>query len=67
MNETREYWRWEIWSDTAHRRIKTRHLMTEADALAQDPTAVRVPGTLELRPAASAGDASSLATRTPGL
>lgn len=50
MAKRTEFWRWEVWSETGPRkRIKTRHLMTEAQALERDPTAVRVPGTMELR------------------
>jgi len=64
--EQQEYWRWLMHSDTHHKRVKTRHLMTEADALAQDPTAERVPGSLELRSTQPAGDAAALATPTPG-
>jgi hypothetical protein len=50
MAKRTEFWRWEVWSETGPRkRIKTLHLMTEAQALGRDPTAVRVPGTLEIR------------------
>jgi hypothetical protein len=50
MSKRTEYWRWEINSTTPPgRRIKTKHHMTEAEALERDPTAVRVPGTLEVR------------------
>jgi hypothetical protein len=50
MARTTEFWRWEVWSETGPRkRIKTRHLMTEAVALARDPTATRVLGTMEVR------------------
>ena len=41
-------WRWRI-TDDRGRRIETRHRMTEADALAQDPTAERIDGTEERR------------------
>lgn len=41
-------WRWHI-TDDRGRRIETRHRMTEADALATDPTAERIPGTEDVR------------------
>lgn len=45
-----EFWQWVVDSETPPgKRIKTRHHMTEADALARDPTAVRVPGSLIVR------------------
>jgi hypothetical protein len=44
-----ELWRWIITSETTGKRVKTRHRMTEADALAMDPTAEKVPGSLEVR------------------
>jgi hypothetical protein len=45
-----EFWRWEVWSETGPRkRVKTRHHMTEADAMERDPTATRVAGTMEIR------------------
>jgi hypothetical protein len=45
-----EFWRWDVWSQTGPRkRIKTRHHMTEMEALARDPTAKRVPGSREVR------------------
>ena len=46
--DTLHLWRWRI-TDDRGRRISTRHLMTEADALATDPTAERIPGTEEVR------------------
>jgi hypothetical protein len=50
MAKRSEFWRWEVWTETGPRkRIKTRYLMTEAQALERDPTAVRVPGSMEVR------------------
>ena len=65
--EQREYWRWVVWSDTHHRRVTTRHRMTEADALSRDPAAERVPDSMELRRVQPVQDAAGLATKTPGL
>lgn len=45
-----EFWRWEIWAELGpRRRIKTRHHMRREDALATDPTATPIPGTMILR------------------
>lgn len=44
-----ELWRWWVTDPERGVRYATRHRMTEADALALDPTAERVPGTLEVR------------------
>jgi hypothetical protein len=45
-----EYWCWRMRSDTVpHKLITTRWHMPEAEALARDPDAERVPGTLEVR------------------
>jgi hypothetical protein len=45
-----EYWLWIVDSETPPgKRIKTRYRMTEADALARDPTSVKVPGSCEIR------------------
>lgn len=44
-----EFWRWEIWNVQGTKKVKTRHLMTEADALASHPEAVKVPGSCEIR------------------
>ena len=46
---TIDLWRWVITDPLSGRRGPTRYRMTEADALATDPTAERVPGTLERR------------------
>jgi hypothetical protein len=54
--QTVEYWRWWIVSETTGRRVKTRHLMTEAQALERDPTATRVPGTMEPRQVPEPGE-----------
>ena len=44
------YWRGYVESQTPPgKRIKTRHHMTREDALARDPTATPVPGSLEVR------------------
>ncbi len=44
-----ELWRWRITDPERGTTYATRHRMTEADALALDPAAERVPGTLEVR------------------
>ena len=44
-----EYWRWHLYSDTHRKVMPTRFHLTEAEALAIDPKAERVPGSLELR------------------
>ncbi len=44
-----EYWRWYMRSETHHKVLPTRFHLTEAEALAIDPKAERVPGSLELR------------------
>jgi hypothetical protein len=41
-------WRWRITDPSSGRRSTTRYRMTEADALATDPAAERVPGSLEV-------------------
>ncbi len=46
---TKHYWRWVVTEEWSSRRIKTRHHMTEADALERDPTAEKIPGTYECR------------------
>lgn len=46
---TVEFWRWEITDPVTGKRSKTRYRMREADALATDATATKVPGSLELR------------------
>jgi hypothetical protein len=46
---TKHYWRWVVTEEWSGRRIKTRHVMTEADALERDPTAEKIPGTYECR------------------
>lgn len=38
-------WRWRLDDDVTQRRITTRYHMTEAEALAKDPKAEKVPGT----------------------
>lgn len=43
------FWRWEITDPATGKRLKTRHRMHEADALATDQTATRIAGTIELR------------------
>jgi hypothetical protein len=45
-----EYWYWRMRSETAPNKVvTTRWRMPEAEALARDPDAERVPGTLEVR------------------
>lgn len=44
-----EYWRWVVLNETTGKRQATRYRMKEADALAMDPQAERVPGSMELR------------------
>ena len=48
MNTTATLYRWFITDDRGRRR-PTRYLMSEADALVTDPTAERVPGSMEIR------------------
>jgi hypothetical protein len=40
---TIEKWRWRLKASTTGKLYTTRHLMTEAEALAQDPAAERLP------------------------
>lgn len=44
-----EYWNWLITSETSGKRVRSRHKMTAADALAADPTATPIEGTREVR------------------
>lgn len=46
---TVELWRWRVTDPATGRAYRTRHVMTEADALALDPNAQRVDHTLERR------------------
>jgi hypothetical protein len=46
---TTEHWRWRLTSPVTGKRVNTRHRMTAADAMAQDPTADPMLGALELR------------------
>ncbi len=46
---TIELWRWRLTDPASGRTYNTRHVMTEADALALDPRAQRVEHTRELR------------------
>ena len=62
--KTIDLWRWVITDDTGRRR-PTRHRMTEADALAQDPTAERLPGTLEQRQVPDKPDERDALRATP--
>jgi hypothetical protein len=57
-----ELWRWRL-RDLRGKLIDTRYAMREADALARDPQAVRVPGTRELR---SVPDTLAEMACTPG-
>lgn len=47
--KTVELWRWRITDPANGRRYTTRHRMSAADALATDPKAERVEGSMELR------------------
>lgn len=41
-----DYWRWRLKAQTHGGKVyNSRHVMTEEQALAQDPDAVRIPGT----------------------
>lgn len=42
-------WRWRLTSEITGRRYSSRWVMSEADALALDPTAERLPHSLEVR------------------
>ena len=44
-----EYWNWMTVSQTSGKRVRSRHKMTAADALAADPTATPIEGTREVR------------------
>jgi len=44
-----ELWQYSYWSEVSQKRIRTRYLLTEADALARLKDPERVPGTRELR------------------
>lgn len=46
---TLDLWLWRVRDHTGRRRVITRYRMTEAEALASDPTAERVPHSLEQR------------------
>lgn len=44
-----DYWRWRLKAQTHGGAVyNSRHVMTEAQALAQDPGAVRIPGTHQI-------------------
>lgn len=47
--KTIDLWRWRITDPASGHRYTTRHRMTDADALALDPAAQRVEGSLEQR------------------
>lgn len=65
--KTIDLWRWLITDPATGRRRPTRHVMTEADALATDPGAERVPGSLEQRQVPeSAAEAVGLQARDGG-
>jgi hypothetical protein len=50
VSKPTEFWRWIVNSESPPgKRIKTRHLMTREQALARDPTAEPVPGSMEMR------------------
>ncbi len=46
---TIKLWRWRVTDPDSGRRTVTRHRMTEANALLQDPTAERIESSLEER------------------
>ena len=46
---TVELWRWRLTDPTTGRTYRTRYVMRQADAIALDPGAQRVEGTLERR------------------
>jgi hypothetical protein len=43
------YARYYLWVEHKGKRVKSRWAMTEADALARDPGAIKVPGSEEVR------------------
>lgn len=56
VSKTIDLYQWWVTDPASGRRYKTRHRMTEADALATDPAAERVPGSLETRLAPDGAD-----------
>lgn len=54
--KTIDLWRWYATDPATGRRRATRHVMTEADALATDPGAERVLGSLEQRQVPASAD-----------
>jgi hypothetical protein len=44
-----EFWKWMTWNEVKGKMTKTNYLMTEEDALARHPEAVKVPGSCEVR------------------
>ena len=47
--KTKEFWRWRLHNGITGRLYSSRYDMTEADALAVDPAAARVPGSKQVR------------------
>jgi hypothetical protein len=63
---TLQRWRWRVTDPASGRRYVTRHHMTEADALATDPAAERVEGTLQVLEVADGPNLHSTSSgRTP--
>ncbi len=59
-----DYWRWRLKAQTHGGAVyNSRHVMTEAQALAQDPGAVRIPGTHQVIEVADTDE--ELAARAP--
>ena len=68
---TVEVWSWKLRSETTGRIVRARWKMTEAEALARDPAAERVPGTVEQRTIYAPGewprwDTAQMGLRYPG-
>ena len=44
-----EFWRWYMWNNQRTKKVATKYRMDAETALAQDPEAERVPGSVEGR------------------
>lgn len=64
---TVEVWAWRLRSETTGKVVRARWKMTEAEALARDPAAERVPGTMESRTIYEPGEWSCWDTAQMGL
>lgn len=62
---TLHLWRWNVTDPVSGCRSKTRWVLTEAEALARDPKAVRVPNTLEVRETPEGGLPAHSTHRNP--